>query len=48
MNTVLYAAKTAFNHGRKVILNPAPASELPDELFQYLYLITPNETESEI
>jgi ribokinase len=29
-----------------VILNPAPACELPDELLSKLYLITPNETEA--
>lgn len=48
LQTVLYAAKTAFEMGKKVILNPAPAQQLPEELFKYLYLITPNETEAEI
>jgi ribokinase len=46
--SVLYAAKKAFEFGKKVILNPAPAQKLPKELFGYLYLITPNETEAEI
>jgi len=46
--TVLYAAKKGFELGKKVILNPAPACQLPKELFTYLYLITPNETEAEI
>lgn len=46
--SVLYAAKKAFDLGKKVILNPAPAQKLPEELFGYLYLITPNETEAEI
>lgn len=46
--SVLYAAKKGFELGKKVILNPAPAQELPKELFSYLYLITPNETEAEI
>lgn len=48
LQTVLYAAKKAFEMGKKVILNPAPAQQLPAELFNYLYLITPNETEAEI
>ena len=46
--SVLHAAKKGFESGTKVILNPAPARELPDELFKYLYLITPNETEAEM
>jgi ribokinase len=31
-----------------VVLNPAPAAILSDELLQNLYIITPNETEAEI
>ncbi len=46
--SVLYAAKKGFELGKKVILNPAPAQQLPEALFAYLYLITPNETEAEI
>lgn len=46
--SVLYAAKKGFELGKKVILNPAPAHQLPGELFAYLYLVTPNETEAEI
>ncbi|HRH51174.1 MAG TPA: ribokinase [Panacibacter sp.] len=46
--SVLYAAKKGFELGKKVILNPAPAQQLPGELFAYLYLVTPNETEAEI
>lgn len=46
--TVLYAAKMGISHNKKIILNPAPARKLPDELLQLLYLITPNETEAEI
>jgi ribokinase len=48
VETVLYTAKKGFEMGKKVILNPAPACKLPSELFRYLYLITPNETEAEI
>jgi|SRR5450432_508968 ribokinase len=48
VETVLYAAKIGYELKRKVILNPAPAQSLPAELFSYLYLVTPNETEAEI
>lgn len=48
LDTVIYAANIAFEAGKKVILNPAPARELPDELLQKLYIITPNETEAEL
>jgi len=46
--TVTYAAKKAFSLGAKVILNPAPAHQLPEELFPCLYIITPNENEIEL
>ena len=48
LDTITTAAKWAYNKGVKVILNPAPAAKLPLELLQYLYLITPNETEAEL
>jgi ribokinase len=32
-------------HGAKTILNPAPATPLPEEMFRVTDLITPNETE---
>ena len=41
------AVDIAINNNTKVILNPAPAFTLSDELLSKLYLITPNETESE-
>lgn len=37
----------AENHTR-VILNPAPAQELPDDLLSKIDIVTPNETETEI
>ncbi len=46
--TVVHAAKFACQKGKKVILNPAPATELPDDLFPNLYMVTPNETEIEL
>jgi ribokinase len=45
--TILHVAKLARKTGKKMILNPAPAMSLPADLFPYLYLITPNETETE-
>ena len=48
LNTVLYAAQTAFAAGARVILNPAPARLLPAAIFACLYLITPNETEAQL
>jgi ribokinase len=46
--TVEYIAQTAAWKGKKVILNPAPAVPLSDNLLQNLYIITPNETEAGI
>jgi ribokinase len=48
IDTVLFAAQMAFQKGVKTILNPAPACLLPDELYGYLHMITPNETETEL
>ena len=48
MSSVLYGAKKAYGLGTKVIPNPAPAQKLPGELFEFLYMVTPNETEAEI
>lgn len=48
VRTVEYSASTAWKNGIKVILNPAPIQNLPDELFKHLWLITPNETEAEL
>jgi ribokinase len=48
LETVLAAAALATAHGVPVILNPAPAQTLPDELLAKVTLLTPNETECEI
>lgn len=48
VSTVEFAAQKAFSKGNKVILNPAPAQQLSDDLLKCLYLITPNETEAEL
>lgn len=48
LNAVKKAAELAKARQTKVILNPAPAQPLPDELLSLLDMITPNETEAEI
>ena len=48
METVCFVADIAWQKGKKVILNPAPAHPLPVDLLRHLYLITPNETEAEM
>lgn len=46
--TVTETIKRCYEIGAKVILNPAPAQKLDELYFQYLSMITPNETEAEI
>jgi ribokinase len=48
VKTVEYAVHKASEYGIKVILNPAPATNLPADLFKLIWLITPNETEAEM
>lgn len=48
VETVCYALKLLKEHGKIVILDPAPARKLPDEIFKNVDYITPNETELEI
>jgi ribokinase len=48
IETVEYAAQMAAAKGIPVILNPAPARTLSDQLLKSIYLVTPNETEAEI
>lgn len=43
--TVLRAAQRAHEHGLTVILNPAPAKSLPDELLANVDILIPNESE---
>lgn len=45
LETVVYAIKKLKEYGKTIILDPAPARLLPDEIFNYLDYITPNETE---
>ena len=46
METIEVVARNAKLNHQRVILNPAPAQKLDDELLDGLFLITPNETEA--
>ncbi len=46
IQTVEYVAAAAKKNKQAVILNPAPAQTLTDELLNGLYLVTPNESEA--
>ena len=48
IETVAWAAKIAHDAGVPVILNPAPAQNLPTSLYRLVDWITPNETEAEL
>ena len=47
LSCVSYAIELANSAKCRVILDPAPAQDLPRGLFEGLFLITPNETEAE-
>jgi len=47
MDTVFETMKKLKKRGKTIILDPAPATKLPDEIFKYIDYITPNETELE-
>jgi len=48
LETVESAVRLAGRHGVPVVLNPAPARPLSDDLLQHVAVITPNETEAEL
>lgn len=48
LSTVEYVADIAAAAGVKVVLNPAPACELPDDLLKKISIITPNKNEAEM
>jgi ribokinase len=48
LDTVGTAIKLAAKHRLSVILNPAPARELPDSLLRHVSILTPNEHEAEL
>jgi ribokinase len=45
---VEYAIKNCHKKGAKIILNPAPAHVISEEVYSCLHIITPNETEAEL
>lgn len=45
LEAVIEAVKIAHQNGVQVLLDPAPAQSLPDDLLQMIDYITPNETE---
>jgi ribokinase len=47
ISTVNHIVNLAFAKGKKVILNPAPAADLPEDIFRKLHIITPNKIEAE-
>ena len=46
LEATIAAAQLAHEHGLTVVLDPAPARDLPDELFAVTDIITPNEVEA--
>jgi ribokinase len=48
METVELVARMAKQNGQQLIINPAPAQKLEDEVLKDLFLITPNETEASL
>ena len=48
VGTVLETARVARELGCRVLLDPAPAQPLPDELWPLVDVVTPNETEVEV
>jgi ribokinase len=48
METIRHVAGIAKAGHQKLIINPAPAQKLEDELLEGLFLITPNETEAQM
>lgn len=48
IETVSHVAAFAFEKNIPVILNPAPARMLPDNLFNYISILTPNKKEAEM
>jgi ribokinase len=48
ISTVVAAARAGRQAGSRIILDPAPAQKLPEELFHLVDILTPNETEAAI
>ena len=48
LKTLEYAAKLAHDAGKRFILNPAPAHQLPISILKTISILTPNEKEAEL
>lgn len=48
LDTVVQSIKYAYKQGKKIILNPAPAVALPEDIYPMLYTMTPNRQELSI
>jgi len=48
VSTIEFVAQKVYEKNNRVILNPAPARQLSDDLLNCVYIITPNEVEAEI
>lgn len=48
LDTVLFSIRQAHELGKRVILNPAPAVDLPVDIYPLIDVITPNESEAKI
>jgi ribokinase len=48
LDAVVEAARAARAMGCRVILDPAPAQSLPDDIWPFVDVVTPNETEAEV
>lgn len=48
IDTIIYGIRRAKHFGKKVILNPAPAFDLPEDILSQVDYLTPNETELHI
>ncbi len=48
LETVIAVVEHGVRKGLKIILNPAPAQQLPSEIYPHLFAITPNETETQL
>ena len=48
LETVSYVASLAASGGAKLVLNPAPYQDLPEDLLKNIFIITPNRKEAEM
>lgn len=48
VESVLFAARTAHEMGKRVVVNPAPVKEVDPALYGYVDLLVPNEFEAEL